>query len=82
MARQRGCRYRGITHAKNWPWDPTLGDSIRYRLVQNAHRIELKGEFMRKKRGPKGGKENAKTAPAAPATLEWRRRREDGVMAP
>jgi DNA replication protein DnaC len=39
--------------------DPTLADSILDRLVHNAHRIELKGESMRKKRGPKGGKENA-----------------------
>lgn len=37
--------------------DPTLADSILDRLVHNAHRIELKGESMRKKRGPKGGKE-------------------------
>ena len=35
--------------------DPTLADSILDRLVHNAHRIELKGESMRKKR-------NAKTA--------------------
>ena len=39
--------------------DPTIADSILDRLVHNAHRIELKGESMRKKRGPKGGKENA-----------------------
>ncbi len=39
--------------------DPTVADSILDRLVHNAHRIELKGESMRKKRGPKGGKENA-----------------------
>jgi DNA replication protein DnaC len=38
--------------------DPTLADSILDRLVHNAHRIELKGESLRKKRGPKGGKEN------------------------
>jgi DNA replication protein DnaC len=38
--------------------DPTIADSILDRLVHNAHRIELKGESMRKKRGPKGGKEN------------------------
>ncbi len=38
--------------------DPTVADSILDRLVHNAHRIELKGESMRKKRGPKGGKEN------------------------
>jgi DNA replication protein DnaC len=39
--------------------DPTIADSILDRLVHNAHRIELKGESMRKKRGPKGGKENS-----------------------
>jgi len=33
--------------------DPTLADSILDRLVHNAHRIELKGESMRRKRGPK-----------------------------
>jgi DNA replication protein DnaC len=37
--------------------DPTAADSILDRLVHNAHRLELKGESMRKKRGPKGGKE-------------------------
>ncbi|MGH9790171.1 MAG: IS21-like element helper ATPase IstB [Candidatus Acidiferrales bacterium] len=39
--------------------DPTLADSILDRLVHNAHRIELQGESMRKKRGPKAGKENS-----------------------
>ena len=39
--------------------DPTIADSILDRLVHNAHRIELKGESMRKKRGAKGGKENS-----------------------
>jgi DNA replication protein DnaC len=39
--------------------DPTLADSILDRLVHNAHRIELKGESLRKKRGPKGAKENS-----------------------
>ena len=38
--------------------DPTIADSILDRLVHNAHRIDLKGESMRKKRGPKG-KENS-----------------------
>ena len=38
--------------------DPTLADSILDRLVHNAHRIELQGESMRRKRGPKAGKEN------------------------
>jgi DNA replication protein DnaC len=40
--------------------DPTIADSILDRLVHNAHRIELKGESMRKKRvSPKGGKDDA-----------------------
>jgi DNA replication protein DnaC len=38
--------------------DPTLADSILDRLVHNAHRIELQGESMRKKRGRKTRKEN------------------------
>ncbi len=33
--------------------DATIADSILDRLVHNAHRIELKGESMRKKRGGK-----------------------------
>ncbi len=33
--------------------DPTLADSILDRLVHNAHRIEMQGESMRKKRGNK-----------------------------
>jgi PRTRC genetic system protein E len=33
--------------------DPTLADSIFDRLVHNAHRIEMRGESMRKKRGGK-----------------------------
>ena len=36
--------------------DPTVADSILDRLVHQAHRIELKGESLRKKRG---GKEEA-----------------------
>ena len=36
--------------------DPTAADSILDRLVHHAHRIELEGESMRKKRG---GKEEA-----------------------
>jgi DNA replication protein DnaC len=38
--------------------DPTLADSILDRLVHNAHRIELRGESMRRKRGGRGPKEN------------------------
>jgi DNA replication protein DnaC len=33
--------------------DPTLADSILDRIVHNAHRIEMRGESMRKKRGGK-----------------------------
>jgi len=33
--------------------DPTLADSILDRLVHNAHRIEMQGESMRRKRGGK-----------------------------
>jgi DNA replication protein DnaC len=39
--------------------DPTLADSILDRLVHNAHRIELQGESLRKKRGPKTSKETS-----------------------
>jgi DNA replication protein DnaC len=39
--------------------DPTLADSILDRLVHNAHRIELQGESLRKKRGPETSKETS-----------------------
>jgi DNA replication protein DnaC len=39
--------------------DPTIADSILDRLVHNAHRIELKGESMRKKRTGKAGESNS-----------------------
>ena len=32
--------------------DPTIADGILDRLVHNAHRIEMRGESMRKKRDP------------------------------
>ena len=32
--------------------DPTIANGILDRLVHNAHRIELRGESMRKKRNP------------------------------
>jgi DNA replication protein DnaC len=38
--------------------DPTIPDSILDRLAHNAHRIELYGESMRKRRGQKEGKDN------------------------
>ena len=37
--------------------DPTVADSILDRLVHAAHRIELQGESMRKKKGNHGPKE-------------------------
>jgi DNA replication protein DnaC len=39
--------------------DPTIADSILDRLVHNAHRIELKGESMRKKRDGQAGGERS-----------------------
>jgi len=33
--------------------DPTLADAIPDRLVHNAHRIEMRGDSMRKKKGEK-----------------------------
>jgi len=47
--------------AANWHTqigDPTTADSILDRLVHNAHRIELQGESMRRKRGSKAAKDN------------------------
>src|SRR5579864_6277702 len=32
--------------------DPTIADGILDRLVHNAHRIEMRGDSMRKKRNP------------------------------
>jgi len=37
--------------------DPTTADSILDRLVHNAHRIDLQGESMRRRRSGKGAKE-------------------------
>ena len=39
--------------------DPTLADSILDRLVHNAHRIEMRGESMRKKRGKREVKQRS-----------------------
>jgi len=46
-----------IAHWHEQIGDPTIADSILDRLVHNAHRIEMQGESMRKKRGGKNGKE-------------------------
>ena len=37
--------------------DPTIADSILDRLVHGAHRLEMQGESMRKKRGGRSGKD-------------------------
>ena len=47
--------------------DPTLADGILDRLVHNAHRIEMRGDSMRKNRGKSnaeahGGDVNTYTA--------------------
>src|SRR5216684_2397399 len=42
-----------IAHWHEQIGDPTIADSILDRLVHNAHRLELKGESMRKKLGRK-----------------------------
>lgn len=39
--------------------DPTIADSILDRLVHNAHRIELQGESMRRKKNTKAGKDHS-----------------------
>jgi len=39
--------------------DPTIADSILDRLVHNAHRIELQGESMRRKKVNKTGKDHS-----------------------
>ena len=33
--------------------DPTLGDAILDRIIHNAHRIELKGDSLRRRAGEK-----------------------------
>ena len=43
--------------------DPTIADGILDRLVHNAHRIEMRGESMRKYRNPTPDEETMKTAP-------------------
>jgi DNA replication protein DnaC len=49
-----------IAHWHEQIGDPTIADSILDRLVHNAYRIELSGESMRKKRGPKPDEQDRK----------------------
>jgi DNA replication protein DnaC len=44
-----------------WIADPTLGDAILDRLVHNAHRIELKGESMRRRAARRAAAVDAET---------------------
>src|SRR5580692_2356182 len=46
-----------VAHWHEQIGDPSIADSILDRLVHNAHRIELKGESMRKKRRKPGEEE-------------------------
>jgi DNA replication protein DnaC len=46
-----------IAHWHEQIGDPTIADSILDRIVHNAHRIELSGESIRKKRGRKPGED-------------------------
>jgi DNA replication protein DnaC len=41
--------------------DPTLGDAILDRIIHNAHRIELKGDSLRRRASEK--KQASSTAP-------------------
>src|SRR5438445_13683542 len=45
--------------------DPTVADGILDRLVHNAHRIEMKGDSMRRKRGG-GGSSGRRLTPPGP----------------
>ena len=47
-----------VAHWHEQIGDPSIADSIMDRLVHNAHRIELNGESMRKKRGRKPAEED------------------------
>jgi DNA replication protein DnaC len=48
------CQDRYQVRSTRWQeqiGDPTLADGILDRLVHNAHRIEMRGDSMRKNRG-------------------------------
>jgi DNA replication protein DnaC len=47
-----------VAHWHEQIGDPTIADSILDRLVHNAHRIELHGESIRKKRSSKPGEDD------------------------
>ena len=47
--------YEGLARWHEQIGDPTLADGILDRLVHNAHRIEMRGDSMRKNRGKARG---------------------------
>ncbi len=50
-------------HWHNTIGDPTIADAILDRLVHNAHRIDLDGESIRKKKGKKNLQEQSEVIP-------------------
>src|SRR4051812_24573345 len=62
LTRRARCCSRAQLPVASWHaqiGDPTIADSILDSLVDNAHRIELDGESMRRKRANKAGKDHA-----------------------
>jgi DNA replication protein DnaC len=49
-----------VAHWHEQIGDPSIADSIMDRLVHNAHRIDLDGESIRKKRDRKPAVEDSK----------------------
>jgi DNA replication protein DnaC len=49
-----------VAHWHEQIGDPSIADSIMDRLVHNAHRMDLDGESIRKKRGRKPAEEDGK----------------------
>ena len=52
-----------VAHWHEQIGDPSIADSIMDRLVHNAHRMDLDGESIRKKRGRKPADEDGKRPP-------------------
>jgi len=67
-AHHRGQQNIGVCGVKSKIGDPTVADSILDRLVHAAHRIELQGESMRKKRSGRGGNDSDSEAAATAKT--------------
>lgn len=54
-----------LNHWHDFIGDPTLADAILDRLIHNAHKIELKGESMRKKKSKLNNAQEEKHPPQA-----------------